>query len=328
MSFLFFLSWCRGRLFRTLILCISATSVAWGEPRCLFVSSYHEGYSWSEGVEKGLRSVLEGRCDYRAFYMDTKRNKSEEYMKWVAAQAKELIDEWKPDIVITADDNAARYLVKPYFRDASLPVVFCGVNWSVDEYGFPYSNVTGMVEVAPIQPLLHSAFQLVRPLRRAYYLGAETVTERKNLERFRAELEKKGVEVVPRLVRSRREWLEAYREAQEGDLLVLGSHAGIPDWDEEKVRREIDRVSQVLTVTNHGWMMPVAMLGFTKIPEEQGTWAGRTALAILEEGISPADIPIIANRRWDLWINPELLERAGIRLPDRLRKRAKRVVSR
>jgi len=272
--------------------------------------------------------MLDGRCDYRAFYMDTKRNKSEEYMKWVAAQAKELIDEWKPDVVIMADDNAARYLVKPYFRDASLPVVFCGVNWSVDEYGFPYSNVTGMVEVAPIRPLLRSAFQLVRPLRRAYYLGADTVTERKNLERFRTELEKEGVEVVPRLVRSRREWLEAYREAQEGDLLVLGNHAGIPDWDEEKVRREIDQISHILTVTNHGWMMPVAMLGFTKIPEEQGEWAGRIALAVLEEGISPADIPIIANRRWDLWINPELLECAGIRLLDRLRKRAKRVVSR
>ncbi|MEE8303670.1 MAG: hypothetical protein V3S24_14685, partial [Candidatus Tectomicrobia bacterium] len=26
--------------------------------KCLFISSYHRGYAWSDGVERGVRSVL------------------------------------------------------------------------------------------------------------------------------------------------------------------------------------------------------------------------------------------------------------------------------
>jgi hypothetical protein len=72
--------------------------------------------------------------------MDTKRNKKEEEKRRAALKAKELIESWKPGVVITADDNAAKYLLQPYFRDHKIPFVFCGVNWNVDEYGFPYSE--------------------------------------------------------------------------------------------------------------------------------------------------------------------------------------------
>ncbi|NIT35543.1 MAG: hypothetical protein GTN49_03415, partial [candidate division Zixibacteria bacterium] len=56
--------------------------------KCLFVSSYHKGYAWSDGVERGLRSVLEGKCELRQFDMDTKRNKSTEYKIQSALKAK------------------------------------------------------------------------------------------------------------------------------------------------------------------------------------------------------------------------------------------------
>ena len=45
--------------------------------KCLFVSPYHQGYAWWDGVERGLRSVLEGRCVIRQFDMSTKRKKKE-----------------------------------------------------------------------------------------------------------------------------------------------------------------------------------------------------------------------------------------------------------
>ena len=81
--------------------------------------------------------------------MDTKRNKSDEYKIAVGREARDLILSWQPDVVITADDNAAKYLIQPYFKDSATPFVFCGVNWTAEEYGFPYSNVTGIVEVVP-----------------------------------------------------------------------------------------------------------------------------------------------------------------------------------
>ena len=113
--------------------------------RVLYVDSYHQGYEWSDGVTEGVRSVLDNTgVDLKIFRMDTKRNTDEAYKKKAALQAKELIASFHPDVVIASDDNASKYLIMNYFKDADLPFVFCGVNYNADDYGFPYSNVTGM----------------------------------------------------------------------------------------------------------------------------------------------------------------------------------------
>ncbi|MEN8131191.1 MAG: hypothetical protein ABFS45_13570, partial [Pseudomonadota bacterium] len=79
-----------------------------------------------------------------------------------------------------------------------------------------------------------------------------------------------------------------------------------------------------LSVTNHQWMMPVTLLGFTKIPEEQGEWAGKVALSILH-GKTAGEIPIVPNRKWDLWANEQLLDTADIELPRTLINKFKKV---
>lgn len=301
-----------------------AQTAAASTPRCLYISSYHRGYAWSDGVERGLRAVLDGKCEIKQFDMDTKRRKSTADKKQMALQAKALVESWRPDVVITADDNAAKYVIQPYFKDHEIPFVFCGVNWTVQEYGFPYSNVTGMIEVAPIRPMLQRALEIVPGAQRVFYLGADTLTENKNLERLQAATRKVGLTLDHRLVGSSEDWLAAFRDAQAYDVIVLGSNAGINDWDPAKHQTAVLQDARVLSVTSRGWMMPYAMLGVTKVPEEQGEWAAKTALAILD-GVAPASVPIIANSRHDLWINEQVLGAAEIRLPKRLAQKGKKV---
>ncbi|MCH9670028.1 MAG: hypothetical protein K0U93_01140 [Gammaproteobacteria bacterium] len=291
--------------------------------KCLFISSYHQGYAWADGVERGLRTGLGERCEIRQFDMDTKRNKSEAYKADIGKQVRDLVAQWQPDVVITADDNAAKYVIEPFFRDDDVPFVFCGVNWTAKEYGFPYTNVTGMVEVAPIQPMLEKA-AAISGGRRAFYLGADTLTETKNLERFEQAALALGISLEHQLVSDTTDWVKAYRGAQKYDFIVLGSNSGINDWDRDKILDQVAASSQRLTTTNHGWMMPYSMLGMTKVPEEHGQWSAQTAIAILD-GMSPQDIPIVANRKWDLWTNSQLLNAAKIKLPRTLRHKAKRV---
>lgn len=296
--------------------------------RCLFVSSYHQGYAWSDGVERGLRSVLQGRCELRQFDMDTKRGKDEASKQHAAQQARDLIERWQPDVVITADDAAAKYLIVPFYRDHTLPIVFSGVNWTAREYGFPFSNVTGMVEVAPIRTMLEAAQSSVGTTGRAFYLGADTLTERKNLARVEEAAAELGLILDSRLVGTASDWIEAHARAQDTHaFLVLGSYSGIDDWDanRDRVLAAVRQSSRRLSVTNHDWMMPFAMLGMTKIPEEQGIWSAQAALAILA-GTRPSDIPIIANRQWDVWANDALLEAARLELPGELRRRAKKML--
>lgn len=311
----------------TLFMSISAPAAvaATAQKKCLFISSYHQGYAWSDGVERGLRSVLDGKCQYRQFDMDTKQRKSSEEIKQSALEAKGIIDSWKPDVVITADDNAAKYLIQPYFKDHAVPFVFCGINWTVEEYGFPYSNVTGMIEVAPIMPMLESAMDIVPAVRRAFYLGAKTLTERKNLERFREAAKQLGFELESALVESTENWLQAYKRAQETDLVILGSNAGINDWDAEQAQAGVLMLTAKLSVTNHDWMMPLAIIGVTKVPEEQGEWSAKAALAILG-GISPSAIPVVPNSRRDIWVNPKILGAAKITLPVSMMRKAKKVL--
>jgi ABC-type uncharacterized transport system substrate-binding protein len=256
--------------------------------------------------------------------MDAKRLKDPKDLEQKALEAKALIAAWQPDIVLTADDEAAKYLIMKFYKDHSIPFVFCGINWTVEEYGFPYRNATGMVEVAPIEPLFDRVEALLPQHGRGFYLGANTSTERKNLQRVQEEAERRGIRLESRLVDTTEAWLAAFGAAQNYDFVVLGSNSGINGWDEAAASEGVRQASQRLSLTNHEWMMPYAMLGLTKVAEEQGEWAAKTALHILA-GADPSSIPIVPNRKWDIWVHTALLETAGIRVPKPLLQKAKKV---
>ncbi len=52
----------------------------------------------------------------KIIHIDTKRNKAEEYKRNAALDAKAVIDSWKPEVVITSNDIAAKYLIVPYLN--------------------------------------------------------------------------------------------------------------------------------------------------------------------------------------------------------------------
>ena len=289
--------------------------------RCVYISSYHKGYAWSDGVERGLLKTLNGRCEVIVFEMDSKRQKDEASIRRAALKARQLIDDIQPDVVIASDDNASKYLIVPYYKDAAIPFVFCGVNWTVEQYGFPFSNVTGMIEVAAIEPMFDKAAAITGKIRHAFYIGANTLTESKNLQRFQTAAKHSNIKISSRLVSTMAEWIDAYKLAQQADLIIVGSNAGISDWDGDAVQTAIRPVSETLSATNHGWMMPYTMFGMTKVPDEHGEWAGRVAIEIMN-GTKPSDIPIIPNRNFVLIVNNPLLESAQISLPEFIKLKA------
>ena len=308
-----------GCLFLIMAFCTMPVATAW---TCVYVSSYHKGYTWSDGVERGLRSALQGQCNIVQFDMDSKRNRSEPYIKQKAQEIAAEITRIKPDVLIVSDDNAAKYLAVPYFNGGELPVVFCGINWTVDEYNFSPANVTGMVEVAPVRPLLHWAKKLKKGAS-GRYIGAKTLTAEKNIAHVEKVAVKLGIKLESVLVDNQVEWRNAFDKTDGVDFIYIGSSAGISDWDEQTnsqfIRQHVDK----LLLTNHDWMMPIAMLGFVKIPEEHGVWAGKTALAI-HQGLSIDRIPVISNREWEIYENPSLLNITEISLPKALRAKAKK----
>jgi len=282
--------------------------------------SYHKGYAWNDGIERGVEKALKGHCELKKFFMDTKRNTSLRYIQNKARLAMQKISEYKPDIVITSDDNAAKYVVTQY-KNSTIPFVFCGVNWTAEAYGFPYKNVTGMVEVAPILPLLEIIKKNVSNVKTAIYLSSDVITEHKDFKHYQETYQKKGIELSGIFVKTMKQWAAAYESAQSADFIIINNYAGIRDWQPKQAIKIVENKSTTLTVTNYKWMMPYAMLALTKNAEEQGRWAAEVAIEVLS-GIAIDAIPITINKEWDLFINNSLLTRANIELDISTKKRA------
>ena len=123
-----------------------------------------------------------------------------------------------------------------------------------------------MVEVAPIYPLLEKVKDLMPDAKRAIYIGADTVTEKKNLARFEKALGKYGIHLDSALEDTMDDWLKSYTSAQQYDFIIVGSKSGIHDWDKKRVVNTIRTTSNKLSVTNHDWRRPDTRLGGTKVP--------------------------------------------------------------
>jgi ABC-type uncharacterized transport system substrate-binding protein len=278
--------------------------------KVLFVNSYHEGYAWSDGEEKGARLVLEAAGVKVEFQrMDVKRHQGDAaFTKAAALEAKARIETGKPDLVILADDPAVKELLVPYFKNAKLPFVFCGVNWEAGKYGLG-ANTTGMLEVALVKELLAGLKDYAKG-GRIGFLTVDSETERIEGPYYKKAL---GISFTSeRYVKTLAEWKDAYQKMQgEVDVLFLGNFAGINDWNEADAAAFVQATSKVPTGTIYDFMMPYSMLGYTKIAEEQGAWAGKAALDILK-GAAPASIPVASNKQAQIFINPRLAAKAGV----------------
>lgn len=296
------------------------TDAAAAGHKILYVDSYDASYPWSAGITRGIRTVLEprGNVVLKVFRMDSKRDPSEEHMRSAVLAAKRLIGTWQPDVVIASDDNASKYLIAPYFKGSSLPIVFCGVNWYAGDYGFPAVNVTGMLEVQLIDQILGT----LRPYaagRRIAFLKGDDLSARKEAgfieKRFKVRLDK-------RFVADFAAWKRQYRVLQdEADLLLLGNNASIKDWDATAAKAFIFETTRIPSGNWDTWMAPYSLVTFANDPEEQGEWAAAAALKILA-GTPPADIPVTTNKRAKIYLNMELARKLGIKFPMELIERA------
>ncbi len=288
----------------------AAPALAQSGKKVLFVNSYHQGYEWSDGIEDGATKVLRASgVAVEYFRMDTKRHGDEAFKKQAGLDAKAAIEKAKPDLVILSDDNAVKYLLQPFYRDAPLPFVFCGVNWDASGYGLPYRNATGMLEVALTVQLVDRLKEYAKG-QRVGFLTVDTETERAEQKAYREKLKMQFAQ--ERFVKTLADWKAAFKELQgQVDVLLLGNFAGINDWNEADARAFAEANTKVPSGAMYDFMMPYAMLGLVKVAQEQGIWSGKTALAILK-GEKPSSIPIAANKEGQIMVNVKLASKAGV----------------
>jgi ABC-type uncharacterized transport system substrate-binding protein len=303
------------------VLCFSKNVQA--THRVLWIDSYHQGYAWSDSLEEAITTTLKGHdVTLKIHRMDTKLNKSDAFKKAAAKKAYEVINAYKPHIVIASDDNASKYLVMPFLKNASLPVIFCGVNNNATKYGYPYQNATGIIELDPIEKLFYTMTFFSR-IEKAGYLAGDTTTAHINGDLYEKRIR---VRLLGRYVNTFSEWRSAFLELQQQcDMLIVGNVSAIKDWDDAKAKQFVINRTKVPTGCVLEFLTPYAMIGYLKLPEEQGRWAAQTALKVLD-GAQIDSIPVRRPNEGRLILNKKIADAVNVRFPKSFLKQADRII--
>lgn len=294
--------------------------------KVIYINSYHQGFPPSDQITRGvLENLPTDTFEVTSFFMDTKRNTSETYTRQRAEALRDTIGIIQPDAIICSDDNAMKYLVVPYLQGGEIPVVFCGVNWSLAQYDLSGDNVTGTLEILPVAELISTLRPYYPDMRRLLVLNENTTTSRKTRPILDTLLGNLGLEITQVLVDDFGEWKEVFASANTNyDIIYLQTRGAIKDWDNEEATRHIERFIQIPLVTCEEFMMPYAVFGLTQLSEEQGMQAAEKTKRILN-GAAPGDLPITRNRMTKVWMNPRWAEKIGFAPDEKLKRRAQLV---
>lgn len=278
--------------------------------KILYINSYHAGLEWSDGITRGIQQVLKNTgVQLKIVYMGARHHPPGTTKPAIALSIKAIIEEFNPDVVITSDNAAAEYVIMPHYKNATLPFVFCGINWDASIYGLPYQNVTGMVEVDFITTILKHLREYAKG-DKIGFIAPEGFSTQNYVENYTKRLKIAFTQTY--FVKTFQEWKQRYLELQQQvDMLILFPPESLVGWDEAQMASFIAQNTLIPSGAVHAWLMPYVLLGIAKVPEEQGTWAAQTALKILA-GTSPSEIPLTKNKQGKLFINLRLGNKLGI----------------
>jgi ABC-type uncharacterized transport system substrate-binding protein len=299
------------RALRLLAVLLAGSTIVRSEEaekkRVFHLDSYFKGYGISDDTGAGMRSVLRDKpVQVSTFFMDTKRHSGDAEVKDAVARARAAIEAFQPHVIVASDDAAVKYVVVPYYKDGPIPVVFCGVNWSAEPYGLPTAHVTGMVEVVPVLEAIDLASKYFPNLRRLGVLSEDSLSERNNKALLEPKYRALGLEVTYVMAADFATWKQEFERLQGTvDVLYLPTNGAVKDWNDAEAAAFVRAHTRKPALATDDFMTPYAVLGLAKTQVEQGEWAARTALEILD-GRKPSDIPVVRNRRRVAYVNSNL----------------------
>jgi len=316
---------CVGKMFLLvvgLILTFSLSAPAEGEARVLLIFSYHAEYAWHVEEARGTEEVLQREgVSYEKLYLDTKRNTGDDWKEQVAAGAKQKIEEYAPSLVIVFDDNACTLVAKQYVGEL-LPFVFCGVNADPSVYGFPASNITGVLE----RPDFGASLELLRLLVPDVEKVAVITDASPSAEGFAESLEGLSLPVEIAeifLTNDFDEWQAKVLELQsEVDAIGLftyhtisrqGDEGSLPP--EKILQWTIENNSIPEFATLDFTVEGGALCGVALSAYEQGKAAAEIAIRILA-GERPSDIPVVIPQATRAIINAARAAEFGIEVSE------------
>ena len=318
------------------VIAFSSAQAAASGGRVLLVHSYNTGYPWVDSITRGVRQTLAGSgIQLEVFYMDTKRNTGLEWKTKSGEMAMERVKALQPDVVIAADDNAQEYFAKKLAGQENPRVVFLGVNADPAKYGYPASNITGILE----RPFVAETMSLLKEISPQAKTAA-VITDKSETSDGVIEYIKSLKALPLRIVmivqpETFKEWQETVEKAQHiADAIIFNTY--------HTVRRGNEKLSmspgEVIKWTLANNTKPEAgllefnmedgvMCGVAESGEEYGREAGEMARQMITAGKTANDFPVKITEKGIRMINISAAGNLGITIPGQVIASADRIVS-
>ncbi len=291
--------------------------------KILLVHSYHRSYPWVDTITHGVHMALEGQnIQLEAFYMDTKRYTTEAWKRQSGNTAKDIVAQWQPHVIVAADDNAQRYFAQDYANQSWPPIVFCGVNAALSAYGYPASNITGILERPHFEENLRMVSQLLPQANRVAIITDDSPTSAGAIEHIKDTPAPWCIALCEQPV-TFQQWKSAVEKAQnQADVIAVYMY--------HTIKRSGSEVSveptEVMAWTVQNSRLPIigffdfavddgALCGYMESGMEHGLEAGRMVGKILA-GQRPSEIPVITALKGQAMVNLDTANRLTIDIPE------------
>jgi ABC-type uncharacterized transport system substrate-binding protein len=287
--------------------------------KILVVMSYEEENPWCIQIKEGIDSVFAGNSDIKYFYMDTKKNIEGGDQK--AKEAYALYIRFRPDGVIVADDNAQSMFVLPYLKDkVKTPVMFCAVNEEPEKYGYPASNVSGILERDFISESIAFAKQLVPSINTVWFLAKDSPSGRAIRKQVEIESDTYLAKFAGfKLVKTMKETLAVLEEYKKTcDALFITSTNGILDTDgqpldNEQVTKTVAKYYKKPLIGANDFHVRYGVLcAVVKSGDAQGRMSAKMLLKAIK-GTPIKHIPVTVNKYGKRMLNVTAMKELGVR---------------
>jgi hypothetical protein len=306
------------------------------KPRILVIHSYATDYVWVTDINIGLKRVFDRypNTTIRYHYMDLQRHTSEAFQRTAKTATLQLIEQWKPDILIIMDDIAQRLVGMEFLNHKSIWIVFGGVNGEPRNYKYDQaSNVTGILERKPMSAIKETleiiaraqGFNLEDPNAkkpRVVFIGDMSAAITAEMPSYEKVDWRPLIWMPPMRAHTFDDWKAAVAKAADiADIVLVTNYRAV---------RLADGKTNVRPETVMGWTeqnskIPVLGMNYFNVtdgatmavavsPYEQGEVAADMAMQIAR-GKSPKDIPIAATKQFVIAVRKSAMERRKLPIP-------------
>jgi ABC-type uncharacterized transport system substrate-binding protein len=285
----------------------------------LVVMSYEQDNPWCKEIKEGIEAALKDQYKATYFYMETKINLAGGHSK--ATEAYALYQKLQPRGVIAADDNAQWMFVLPYLKNrVNTPVMFCGVNAEADKYGYPASNVSGILERGHIKESIAFFKQLVSESETIGFVTKQSPSGSALFNQIITESDHYLLNVKGKIeVKTLSELLSAGAHLKKHcDAVFIDSVEGILDEDGNRMNNKMithnlqKAFGYQIIGSNRYHVRNGALCAVIKTGQEQGRTAAEMLITAME-GVPVNQLKIIQNHNGKRLLNVETMRTAKIK---------------